>query len=171
MKRSLLVLILVIGVHGFATSTDRFALSLGTGTVIPGQTPMRLGIGVLGSIAYSPIQDVEISLSFGYITWEYGGAAEWTKMGIVPTILGVRYYFSHNGFAPYVSGEVEYISGKIDDRSIARTSKVSEFGSGLGVGFQIPVAERLNLDVGSVILLSARTAHNIRLMTGLVFSM
>lgn len=177
MNRTLGILIVMVGVCWSTEAGDRFAIGLSAGTMTPNSTSKRLGIGVLGSVVYSPFEDIAINLSSGYMTWGYQTSREYNTR-VVPVILGARYYFALDGFRPYASAELVYSIGEVDWATMSRsgqmitgTESISEVGPGLGLGFQAPLAERLNIDVGSAILLTTATAQalNIRLMLGVNF--
>jgi hypothetical protein len=182
MKRSLWSLIMVAGICWSAMAGDKFAVGLSGGTNIhPNATGNRLGVSILGSFAFSLLDDVSISLSSGYMTW---GSATNEKYDtrIVPIIFSARYYFVHGALQPYVSGELSYVIGEADwsavpDRLspvvVTGTRSISELGSGLGLGIQLPMAERLSLDLGSVIHLTsqAQEVPNIRVMAGVSFGL
>ena len=191
MKRSVCILVLIVANCWFAVADNRFAVSLNTGTMTPNSTSKRLGIGVLGSFSYSPWEDVAFSLSTGYLTWGYKTTEKYNTR-IVPVILGTRYYFARGSFEPYISGELAYINGEYDwaginypppgsagpfdpasGQPVTGTTSISEVAPGLGLGFQLPLAERLRFDVGSVMLLTAQNAAalNIRLMVGINLSL
>ena len=176
MSRSAWSIVAVVMMSWSAFAGDQFTVSLSGGTMSPNSISKRLGIGFLGGISYSLLEDVSVSLSSGYMTWGYRTTERYNAR-MVPIAFGARYYFGHGSVTPYACGELSYVIGEAEwstvwDRYTGEiktgTKSISEFGSGLGLGIEVPVSDRLRLDVGSMIHLSQRAAEVpfIRFMLG-----
>lgn len=185
MKRQLIILALVVVSNAVALAGNPFSATLSSGTMLPNSKSFRMGFGILGSLSYSVWEQVDISLSAGYMAWGFGIPEDYNT-SIVPVLLGVRYFFSRNGFSPYVSGDVAYSAGEFSwvrhegpggrlepssDNVVTGTERISEVVPDLGMGFQVPLTWGANLDVGTAISLTARNraAMNLRLMVGINF--
>ncbi len=147
----------------------------------------HLGPGGLVSLFYTPWNRLAVTLSSGYLTWRYADVTYISKdkynTHVVPIILGARYFFTDEGLRPYFSGELEYSIGKHDytvslptpmyppGSEYSGTTDISEIGSGLGLGFQLPLSQNLKFDLGASVLLTsqAQSMPNFRILAGVVF--
>ncbi len=171
-----------------APAADQFSLGVSAAMTIPEGTSKQLGPGGLASLHYAPWSRVALSLSSGYLAWGYlstnsvPGKNEKYNIRVIPIILGVRYFFTDEGLRPYVSGELGYSIGKHEytislpvpgfppGSEYSGTRDISEIGPGLGAGFQLPLAQKLKLDLGTSVLLTsqAQGLRNVRILAGMV---
>jgi hypothetical protein len=176
MKRSVVVMMLIIGAYWNAVAGDGFKVGLSVGAAKNSfYDPSRLGMTLLGSLSYAATGDLELTLTSGYMTWGY---QSWTERNttIVPVAIGARYYFLRSvTVQPYIAGDVSYNFGRYtytaefsDGQVISGTRDISELGSALGLGVLIPLADHVSLDVGSMVHMTVRSyaMYNMRLMAG-----
>lgn len=181
MNKSVWSIIAVVLMTWSAFASDQFTLSLTGGTMSPNSASKRLGIGFLGGISYSLLDDFSINLSSGYMTWGYGTTERYNSR-MVPIAFGARYYLSHGSVVPYACGELSYVIGEAEWSTVwdqytgeirTGTKSISEFGSGLGLGIEVPVLDQLRLDLGSMLHMTSRANEVpfIRVMIGVGYGL
>lgn len=112
----------------------------------------KIGFGASGTFFYELSNNFEATGSLGFISWgadkiSVGNTSiEATESAVtIPLLIGGRYYFNHNIFTPYISGEVgmQIFSSSATQAVVANieTEKIDGetnvyFGFGLGGGIK-----------------------------------
>ena len=161
----------------------QYSVELSPGLFYPNSHNFKLGYGGYISFMAQPSDYVVFTLSSGYSNWGYRNEDEYNTR-VIPIILGVRYKIPTEFISPYFLSEFQYILGEVDYRLPSditkpvldgekRSYKISEFGIGFGLGVIVPITPRLGVDLGSGILMTAKTSNilNIRTMIGAYYNL
>ena len=181
MNRSVWSIVAVLTFGWSALAGERFTISTSVGPVAPPTVSKRLGVGFLGAISFLLLDDVSIGLSSGYMTWGYKTTQK-NNVRLVPIAFSARYYLGHSGVNPYACGEISYVIGEADwstlwDRQTGEirtgTKSISEFGSGLGLGVEMPILNHVKIDLGLMVHITSRANQvpHMRLMAGIGYSL
>ncbi len=169
MRRSFTVVLLGLLLLGFSSNyaqnrpnmniTGQVSLNLPTGDF---GSSAALGFGVNGTFEYVSSSQLSFTGAIGYNHFGPKGdlpsGADYS-MNAIPLLAGVRYYFSHGGISPYVSGQIglyflsitssySYSYGGFSSSGSATASE-SDFGFVPGIGFIYSLNQNLNLDVSA----------------------
>lgn len=181
MKKQITFLILLFSSICFGQI--EYSIELSPGLFFPNSHNFKLGYGGLITITAQPSEYVVFTLSNGYSNWGYRNEEEYNTR-VIPIILGVRYKIPSEFISPYFLSEFQYVLGEVDYRLPSditkpvldgekRSYKISEYGIGFGLGIMVPITTKLGIDIGSGILLTAKTSniYNIRTMLGAYYKL
>lgn len=109
------------------------------------------GGNVIG--VYDLSESFDLSLSLGYESYSFdnssvgGGSNIDASISDIPLLVGARYYFTDANFRPYGTVEIgpHFLSASVGSVSASST----KFGYGIGVGFNLPLNQKILLDVAA----------------------
>jgi len=184
MKKLFFILMLLFSTSVFSQS--KFSIIVSSGLFMPNSSTFKLGVGGHISFNYDLNDNFAIALTSGYSSWGYRDTRNYDTR-IIPVILGTKYYFmKDNAIIPYLIGELQVISGKINysqenykmiDTGLMFTNTTNEtksfldYGVGIGAGLKFPLNNSFGIDLSSSMLLFAEHSDflNIRTMLGLSY--
>ena len=181
MKKQIMFLILLFSSICFGQM--EYSIELSPGLFFPNSHNFKPGYGGLIAFNAQPSEYIVFTLSSGYSNWGYRNEDEYNTR-VIPIILGIRYKIPSELISPYVFSEFQYVIGEVDYRLPSditkpildgekRSYKISEFGIGFGLGAIVPITTKFGIDIGSGILLTAKTSniYNIRTMIGAYYKL
>lgn len=189
MKRGLLIL-LTIAVLGTLSFAQKGTMAIGgdVGLFIPtgdAGDVYSMGFGICPVFKYMLSDKLGLTGTTGYVMWS--GKEE--IMGIeysasdIPIKGGVKYYFGTGNMKPYVQGEfgLHMVTGKAEGTfsymgyttTINESSSETEMGFSFGGGFEMPMGEKMNLNVLAQYesIMEEESFNNIVIKAGLVFNL
>lgn len=158
MKQLLSVIVITVLFTGFINAQSKMAVGIQAGIALPMGDfgdGFDMGFGGTGTFAYHINPMLDVTGSFGYLTWSAKeGDASFSS---IPVLVGARYYFGKDKLNPYVAGELGIHFSTIDVPevvipgfgTIGGSESSSDFGFGVGAGILYQLSPKLDLDVNA----------------------